>query len=114
MRISDCSSDVCSSDLAFDCDGAYSVCARAAGYRSGGDCVRLRCNHHRSVSVGVSVGAVSSTQGGDHADHIAGLARFDSDVDQKSAGQGKGVSVLVLGGAGLLKTKNNINKNNTT
>src|SRR3990172_1403076 len=47
------------------------LCGRTVWRRSLGNGLRAGCNHHRSVPVGISVGAVSFDQGGDQAAYAA-------------------------------------------
>ncbi len=56
------------------------VCRRALRCRVEADGLRLRLDDHRSVPVGVSVGAVSLDQGGGQAAHAARSARQHPDL----------------------------------
>src|SRR3546814_11730409 len=128
MRISDCSSDVCSSDLTFTNKSAREMLTRLSallpintrGLWVGtfhGLCNRLLRAHHRDA------GLIQTFQILDSADQLAAIKRLlkgagiDDDkfppryVDRKSVVEGKRVSVRVdLGGRSIIKKKNKSNK----
>src|SRR3546814_20572015 len=99
MRISDWSSDVCSSDLLLaDGDGER---------RFAGD---LACKlHHRRVKFGGGHSAVDEADFGSAGcvDHLAGQQHLHCVLDRKSVVEGKSVSGRVdLGGGRIIKKKN--------
>src|SRR3546814_18608790 len=110
MRISDWSSDVCSSDLEFPILGTESMIAAKvslAALRQGG----YEAFHKTMMGLRGRLSEAAIWQAA--AEAGLDVARLRRDIDRKSVGEGKRVSVRVdLGGRRIIKKKNTIQKIN--
>src|SRR3546814_11644259 len=101
MRISDWSSDVCSSDLFLDAH--HQLCARVLLFRREDGKIEYRRNRYRAmpdIAAQVMAGTPDTTRG-------HGISITLSAIDRKSGVSGKSVAVRVdLGGRRSIKKKN--------